>query len=183
VAAVVVSCGTADTPSNASQASSTTTSATTFASDDAERCVRILEDGGKIDDCQEGASADRTTSKGSRVSNEMRAALIEYLDALEAIGAAHEELFDTDVRERLAATIEQVFVLRQGPLAVPIDLGMFSTDANEALSSATAAYLATAAIRARALGLDEAARRAAVWDAEATSSAGTPVDEFLGWPE
>jgi hypothetical protein len=59
---------------------------------------------------------------------------------------------------------------------------MFSDDGNQAVGAALTTFLTRAQPQARALGLDEAARRAAVWDAEATSSSGAPVDDFLGWP-
>ena len=117
----------------------------------------------------------------SIMSSGMRAALVRFLDALEAIGAEHEEVYDTDVRERLAAVIEQRLITKPHDVDVPDELGMFSVEGNRLVREALVSYLAEAAPRADALNLDEAARRAAVWDGEAASSNGTPVDEFLGW--
>ena len=37
---------------------------------------------------------------------------MRFLDALEAIGVEHEEVYDTDVRERLGAIIEQRLIAR-----------------------------------------------------------------------
>ena len=111
----------------------------------------------------------------------MREPLVRFLDALEAIGAEHEEVYDTDVRERVGAVIEQVLVAKSQPVTVPGELGMFSPEGNRLVREALAAYLGDAVPRADALELDEAARRAAVWDAGAESTSGLPVDEFLGW--
>jgi hypothetical protein len=58
---------------------------------------------------------------------------------------------------------------------------MFSPEGNRLVRDAVASYLAEAGPIADALNLDEAARRASVWDAEAASTRGMPVDEFLGW--
>ena len=114
------------------------------------------------------------------MSTGMREPLVRFLDALEAIGAEHEEVYDTDVRERLAAVIEQRLITKSNEVDVPDELGMFS-GVGQLVRAALVSYLAEASARADALNLDESARRAAVWDGEAASSNGTPVDEFLGW--
>jgi hypothetical protein len=62
VAVLAVSCGQSDTRSNATQDSSPTTSSTEFASEDAERCLHILVNGGTIDDCQQPRSDTAPTS-------------------------------------------------------------------------------------------------------------------------
>ena len=115
------------------------------------------------------------------MSSGMREPLVRFLDALEAIGAEHEEVYDTDVRERLGAVIEQRLIARSDTVEVPDELGMFSSEGNQLVRTALVNYLAEASTRADAANLDESARRAAVWDGEAASSNGTPVDEFLGW--
>jgi hypothetical protein len=115
------------------------------------------------------------------MSSGMREPLVRFLDALEAIGAEHEEVYDTDVRERLAALIEQRLIRKSNEVNIPDELGTFSPEGDQLVRAALVSYLAEAAPRADALNLDEAARRAAVWDGEAASSNGMPVDEFLGW--
>jgi hypothetical protein len=77
--------------------------------------------------------------------------------------------------------IQRFLVTKSPGNDVPDELGMFSLEGNRLVRTALASYLAEATPRADALKLDEAARRAAVWNAEAASSSGTPVDEFLGW--
>ena len=117
------------------------------------------------------------------MADEMRAPLILFLDSLEAIGSEHEEVYDTDVRERLAESIEEILVMRVAPLDVSDNLGMFSDEANRSVAKALRAFLEVVVPEADALGLDEAARRGAVWNVEARSSRDTTVDEFLGWPD
>jgi hypothetical protein len=111
----------------------------------------------------------------------MRESLVGLLDALDAIAADHEEVYDTDVREQMAALIEQRLIANVDGGYVPDEFGMFSADGNQRVRATLTRYLAEAMPRADALNLDEAARRAAVWDRDAVSSNGTPVDEFLGW--
>ena len=95
----------------------------------------------------------------------MREPLVRFLDALEAVGAEHEEVYDTDVRERLAEVIEQRLITRSREVEVSDELGMFSPEGNQLVRAALVSYLAEACKpRADALNLDEAARRAAVWD-------------------
>ena len=108
------------------------------------------------------------------MDEQLRLALVALLDALEAIGKQHEEVYDTDVRERMADAIERG--------EVPASLGMFSDEGNRAVAAALHAYLSVARSHASALGLDADGRRAAVWNEEVTSSSGAPVDDFLGWP-
>ncbi len=60
------------------------------------------------------------------MSAALRESLVRFLDALEAIGAEHEEVYDTDVRERLAAVIDHRLVTTSHEVAVPHELGMFS---------------------------------------------------------
>lgn len=111
----------------------------------------------------------------------MRDALVRFLDALEAIGVDHDEVYDTDVRERLAEAIEHNLITPTGPIETPTKLGMFSDEADERVAAALGAYLTDARRQADVAGLDEAARRGAVWDPDATSGSGATVDEFLGW--
>ncbi len=113
----------------------------------------------------------------------MREPLVRFLDALEAIGAEHDEVYDTAVRERMGDVIEERLITSSREGEISEDFRMFSPEGNRLVRDAVASYLAEARPIADALSLDEAARRASVWDAEAASSNGTPVDEFLGWKD
>jgi hypothetical protein len=58
---------------------------------------------------------------------------------------------------------------------------MFSDEGNAAVTRAVDQYLSAIVPLSDKLQLGGEERRAAVWDAEAASSRGTTVDEFLGW--
>lgn len=115
------------------------------------------------------------------MSDETRPVLVRFLDELEAIGEVHEEVYDTDVRERLAERIESVFVSREAAPAASDELGMFSDEANSRVAAALDRFLVDMSAAAASID-DPGARRDSVWDAEATSTSGLTVDEFLGWP-
>ena len=111
----------------------------------------------------------------------VRALLVEFMDRLESIGEDHEELYDTDVRERMGEVIDNLLISPTGSTEIPADMGMFSAEGNRRVVDALRHYLDRAVPRAEELGLDAAARSAAVWDGDAISAAGSSVDEFLGW--
>ena len=111
----------------------------------------------------------------------MRAALRRFLDDLEGIGVEHGELYDTDVREHLAEAIVTALIPDLGVTADSDEYGMFSREGNDAVRRAVERYLSAVVPMAASLALDQRERVAAVWDADAASSQGTTVDEFLGW--
>jgi hypothetical protein len=74
----------------------------------------------------------------------MREALIQFLDTLESIGVDHEEVYDTDVRERLGEAIERNLIAPSGSVDVPAKLGMFSDEADERVAAALHRYLTDA---------------------------------------
>jgi transketolase len=113
----------------------------------------------------------------------MRAALRRLLDDLEELGQTHDEVYDTDVREHMAEAIVSGLLSELGTAGDPAEFGMFSAEGNVAVRQAVEKYLSTAVPTADELGLDQRERTTAIWDAEVTSSQGTPVDEFLGWLE
>ena len=109
----------------------------------------------------------------------MRPPLERLIEALEAVAAVYEEVYDTDVREQMAEAI--VRGLTENEFEPPAEYGMFSAEANQLVREAVSSYLATARPTADSLELDGEARLRAVWDADARSASGTGVDEFLGW--
>src|SRR5262245_50869912 len=72
----------------------------------------------------------------------MRDALVRFLDALEAVAAEHEELFDTDVREDMAMAIEERLVKKSEQGDVPDEFAMFSSEGNGLVRAAVMSYLA-----------------------------------------
>ena len=55
------------------------------------------------------------------------------LEDLEQLGEAHEELYDTDVRERMWVLVEDMLIKQSKSVEVPDELGMFSAAANQQL--------------------------------------------------
>jgi len=117
------------------------------------------------------------------LDSEMRDALVEFLDALEEIGVEHEELFDTDVRERLSETIERVFVLQHEPVASRRTWACFRpmrTRLSLQRPLCTCQSQQSAPARS-ALMRRLVAQQFGIYGARSRS--GTSVDEFLGAPE
>lgn len=79
--------------------------------------------------------------------------LQRVLDRLMNIGEQHQELYDSEVRERLGDAVMDGFVRAQGVKAVPIDLGMLSDDANRAVRAVIVAYIEDANAAAEPLAM------------------------------
>ncbi len=78
------------------------------------------------------------------MSDGMRKPLVRFLDALEAIGAEHDEVYDTAVREAMGAVLEQRLITRSRRGDLSEDFGMFSPEGNRLVRDAVAGYLAEA---------------------------------------
>ena len=81
------------------------------------------------------------------------------LDALDEIGLAHPELFDTDVREQIWAVVEARYVRLNREVVAPQDLGMFSPEANEKLRRALDLHLTNLVMIADVFRLDTKEQR------------------------
>jgi hypothetical protein len=112
------------------------------------------------------------------------ASLGALLDALEQIGEAHPEFYDTDVRERIWNVVERRYVRLEHDYAIPEDLGLYSEDGNRELRAALEHHLRTLAVEAEARGLGtQAARLGALQDPAVTSrQQGLTYDALLGAP-
>jgi hypothetical protein len=105
----------------------------------------------------------------------------KLFNALEGIGEAHEELYDTDVREQLAETLYFGFVWGHPLPEGPVTYGMFSTDADAAVAGAGSAFLKEAVLEANAEGIVVGERRhAAIQDANVVTKNGQMYDSFIG---
>lgn len=123
--------------------------------------------------------ARRSDGKSSRG---IRPLVRELLARLEAIGDRYAELYDTDVREQLAAALDQAFIRAQR-CEPPAAYGMFSRKANDAVSAAVEAFLTRAIRIAEASGLDTASQRsAALRDAGIVTPGGRGYDALIGEP-
>jgi hypothetical protein len=79
--------------------------------------------------------------------------LLDLLEGLERIADQHEELYDTEVRERMGLAIMDGFVRNKKDYEVPSDMGMSSVEANAAVHSAVTTYIDAANKRASTLGI------------------------------
>jgi len=79
--------------------------------------------------------------------------LLRLLEKMEVIGQQHEELFDSEVRERMGIAIMDGFVRRQHGYQIPDDLGMASEEANHAVQSSVKDYIDGANAEAELLGI------------------------------
>ena len=64
--------------------------------------------------------------------------LAALLEDLETIGHQHEEIFDTDVRERLWTFLEARFIQHNKKASIPTEFGMFTPEGNELIRDAFA---------------------------------------------
>ena len=111
----------------------------------------------------------------------MKKALKQLLNSLDKVFEDHEELGDTDVRERLADVIQQAFIDRKVGYVVPDEFGMFSDEGNEKVKSALAKFLAHPDVVATGKKLATPKERLdAFANVEVESSEGNTYDEYFG---
>ena len=111
----------------------------------------------------------------------MQALLLELLIDLERIGNDHEDLFDSEVRERIGEAVMQGFVRAIPDYSVRTDLGMFKPEADAAVRQLLIRYIAAA----NALAADKQIMRfhdrlAAFQDSDVRTPNGNDYDEFFG---
>ena len=110
----------------------------------------------------------------------MKDALKRLLDALDAIGEAHGEICDTEVRERMHEVIYAQFVQAREDAEVPTSLGMFSPEGNTAVGAALAAFLADPAVAALREDASPQERLDAFQDHTVLSDEEMVYDEYFG---
>ena len=86
-------------------------------------------------------------------------ALSGLLDALDEIAGQHEEVFDTDVRERMWEVIQRRYLRLEPGFAIPAQLGMFSEAGNRRLREALEHHLRNLVAVADAFALDTEDKR------------------------
>ena len=109
--------------------------------------------------------------------------LLELLLRLEAIGNEHEELFDSEVRERMGKAIFHGFVKPMHDFQLADDFGMFSSDANAQVRFALGQYLEQANALAVNLHLNTFHQRLAAFQNDSVRTPGrvwNDSDEFFG---
>lgn len=107
--------------------------------------------------------------------------LLRLLEELEAVSEHHEEIFDTEVRERLGHAVMDGFVRGRGPRVVPTNLGMATDEANSAVYSAIVQYVTDALSLAASVGLTAFFERLkAFQDRDVSTDGGNDYEEFFG---
>ncbi|MFZ5476467.1 MAG: hypothetical protein ACOZNI_06780 [Myxococcota bacterium] len=109
-----------------------------------------------------------------------RARYARFLDDLDAIASEHDELTDTDVRERLHAVLSWYFVHDRPLEGLPKKYAMFSARGDARVARAVRAFLKDARSLAPP---DPALRHAALHDRTIETTGGYTFDVFLGWTD
>ena len=105
------------------------------------------------------------------------------LEDLEQFGSTHEELYDTDVRERLWEAVDAALIRQSDGYAIPTDLGMFSPEANTELASIMSRNIERLRQVFAVFRLDtEQKRLASFLNPNLRTESGRTVDEFFGHP-
>jgi hypothetical protein len=111
-------------------------------------------------------------------------ALSGLLDALEEVAEQHEEIFDTDVRERMWEVIQHRYLRLEPGFAIPADLGLFSNAGNRRLREALEHHLRNLVAVADVFALDTEDKRLRTISNPAVTSEprGYRFDDFFGAP-
>jgi hypothetical protein len=105
------------------------------------------------------------------------------LEDLEVLADEFPELLDTDVRERLFALVQSQLLAQSEGVAVPSELGMFSTEANGRLQELLSRHLVSLREVFNVFELDtERKRRVSFFNSRLRTERGTRVDDFFGHP-
>lgn len=114
------------------------------------------------------------------MSASFRAALVRLLDAFDRLGEAHEEVYDTEVREQTFDAVYRGFLLGTDA-DLPSSFGMFSDEGDAAVRAALADFLADPATRAMTEETTPQQRLDAFQAPGVLSSAGMSGDEYFGY--
>ena len=111
----------------------------------------------------------------------LKDAVKRLFDTLEEIGDAHEELYDTDVREQLAETLDFAFVSGHRLPSTRLSYGMFSVKGDVMVADAVLTFLKEALPAAAAEGIAVGvARHSALQDASIVTNRQQHYDSFIG---
>jgi hypothetical protein len=112
---------------------------------------------------------------------DFRKRYIGYLNELAQLSRKHDELTDTDVRERLHEVINWCFIWGKPLKIFPGDFEMMSAPGNKAVAAATKSFIEDALAIVKADRVKPgAARHALIEDPRAKTSKGDSYDLFLG---
>jgi len=111
----------------------------------------------------------------------LKRSIRKLFNDLERIGETHPELYDTDVREQLAETLDFAFVYGRRMKDVPVNFGMYSAEGDKRVAAAISAFLATALPLVKQEGIATGkARHDALQDGSIVSKQRRRFDSFIG---
>lgn len=107
---------------------------------------------------------------------------ITFLSQLEKIADTHDELTDTDARERLREVLNYHFIWEEGsPTTLPKRFAMFSPSADKKVAKVVHSFINDALEIAKAEGIAKgSARHALIEDENAVTDEGNSYEIFLG---
>jgi hypothetical protein len=112
----------------------------------------------------------------------METLLHELLARLAEIGEGHDEVYDSEVRERMRDAISNGFLRSVPGFEMPAKFGMYSEKGNQLVRRALAKYVVEANKKAEELGLDFRARYAAFQNEEiVVGSKEVTYGDFFGY--
>jgi hypothetical protein len=108
--------------------------------------------------------------------------LRDLLNRLGQVGEHHEEIYDTECRDRMSNAVFDGFIRRLDGFVLPSDFGLYSPDANARVREALATYIAEASVQAPALQLRSFHERlSAFQNGDVKSNGGDYFDDFFGY--
>jgi hypothetical protein len=124
------------------------------------------------------ARAAEPRHEPAEVTATMEDLLLELLGRLERLGAAHGELYDSEVREQMGDAVMEGYVRRRSGHRLPDRFGMLSEAADAEVRAALAAYIEGANALAEEIGLSSFhARLAAFQDPAVRTDPAIAVDD------
>jgi hypothetical protein len=110
--------------------------------------------------------------------------LLELLHRLEAVGDAHGELFDSDVREAMDDAVHYGFIKPKPGYTLPAEFAMFTPEGDRAVCEVLAWFLPVAREAAERAGLDTFHKRLGAFQKlEVRTARQKDYNAFFGWAD
>jgi hypothetical protein len=114
----------------------------------------------------------------------MEVLLRDLLNRLGQVGVAHEEIYDTECRDRMSNAVFDGFIRPVDGFVLPSDFGLYSPDANARVREALARYIVDATRKATGLQLKSFHQRlAAFQNRDVKSDRGDYYDALFGYSD
>lgn len=107
--------------------------------------------------------------------------LRKALEELDVVAKDHEEIFDSEVREKIGIAVMDGFVKQKGSSAVPTDLGLATDELNEQIRSILVDFVQSANNAANSTGLSAFHDRLeALQNGCVVTDGGNDYEEYFG---